>query len=81
MPRRIGKKGSMIVLEAITKFWMENSYSPSIRDLVNLTPYKSTSVIMYFLRQLEDNNLIHRSEGVSRAIVPVGLKIEFKEAQ
>jgi len=60
------------VLEAIRKYKSEYGFSPSIRDLMELTGITSTSVVHYYIRLLEDEKLIRRTPGVSRSLDVTG---------
>lgn len=55
-------------LEIIDKFLDERGYPPSIRDIKNLGNFSSTSVVNYYLVQLEAMGYIDRSGHVSRGI-------------
>jgi len=59
------KKKILIMLE---KFQKENGYPPSIREICDETSISSTSVVNYYLNQLEEENYIERDGHVSRGI-------------
>ena len=55
-------------LEIIDRFINEKGYPPSIRDIKNQGKFSSTSVVNYYLVQLEAMGHIDRSGHVSRGI-------------
>ena len=55
-------------LEIIDRFLNENGYPPSIRDIKTMGKFSSTSVVNYYLVQLENMGHIDRSGHVSRGI-------------
>jgi repressor LexA len=55
-------------LEIIDRFLGEKGYPPSIRDIKNQGKFSSTSVVNYYLVQLESMGYIDRSGHVSRGI-------------
>jgi repressor LexA len=55
-------------LEIIDRFIEEKGYPPSIRDIKNQGKFSSTSVVNYYLVQLESMGHIDRSGHVSRGI-------------
>lgn len=55
-------------LEIIDRFITDKGYPPSIRDIKNLGKFSSTSVVNYYLVQLEAMGHIDRSGHVSRGI-------------
>ena len=59
------KKKILVVLE---KFGEMNGYPPSIREICEETSISSTSVVNYYLNQLEDDGYIERDRHVSRGI-------------
>jgi len=59
------KKKILIMLE---KFQKENGYPPSIREICEGTSISSTSVVNYYLNQLEEEDYIERDGRVSRGI-------------
>lgn len=56
------------VLEVVDRFQKENGYPPAIRDIRDRTGITSTSVITYYLDQLEEMGFIERDHSVSRGI-------------
>lgn len=56
------------VLEILDGFQKENGYPPSIRDIRDRGKFSSTSVVNYYLVQLEAMGYIERSGHVSRGI-------------
>jgi repressor LexA len=56
------------ILEALERFQDQNGYPPSIRELCEKTSISSTSVVNYYLNQLEDSGYIERDGRVSRGI-------------
>jgi len=57
------------VFRAIVFYWGSMGFSPSIRELVELTDLSSTSVINYHLIILEQFGYITRVPGFARSIV------------
>ena len=56
------------ILKFLEKFQAENGYPPSIREIGENTNISSTSVVNYYLNQLEEMNFIKRESNVSRGI-------------
>lgn len=56
------------VLEAIRRFKSDHGYSPSMRDLMEMTGISSLSVVKYYLDQLEMDGLIRRDRNIARSI-------------
>ena len=56
------------ILKFLEKFQAENGYPPSIREIGENTNISSTSVVNYYLNQLEEMNYIERESNVSRGI-------------
>lgn len=56
------------ILIFLEKFQAENGYPPSIREIGENTNISSTSVVNYYLNQLEEMNYIDRESNVSRGI-------------
>lgn len=56
------------ILRFLEKFQIENGYPPSIREIGENTSISSTSVVNYYLNQLEEMNYIERESNVSRGI-------------
>lgn len=57
------------VFAACQKYIAENKYSPTIRDIMELTRVNSTSLVRYYLGSLERKGYLRLSPGKSRAIV------------
>lgn len=75
------KKGLTVrhqrVLNFIKEYLEKNGYPPSIREIGEATGISSTSVVTYYLKQLEELGLIRRGQNVSRAILPIREGISF----
>ena len=56
------------ILQFLEIFQEENGYPPSIREIGENTNISSTSVVNYYLNQLEEMNYIERESNVSRGI-------------
>lgn len=56
------------ILKFLEKFQEENGFPPSIREIGENTNISSTSVVNYYLNQLEEMNYIERESNVSRGI-------------
>ncbi len=56
------------ILAFLVRFQEENGYSPSIREIGDSINVKSTSLVDYYLRQLEEMGHISRDDRVSRSI-------------
>ena len=56
------------IMDFLTKFQESNGYSPSIRQIGDNIGVKSTSLIDYYLNQLQEKKFIERDEHVSRSI-------------
>jgi repressor LexA len=56
------------ILKFLEKFQVENGYPPSIREIGENTNISSTSVVNYYLNQLEEMRYIERESNVSRGI-------------
>lgn len=56
------------ILKFLELFQMENGYPPSIREIGENTNITSTSVVNYYLKQLEEMQYIERENNVSRGI-------------
>ncbi len=56
------------ILDFLTRFQEENGYSPSIREIGDSINVKSTSLVDYYLNQLENMGFISRDDRVSRSI-------------
>jgi repressor LexA len=56
------------IMEFLTRFQDQSGYSPSIRQIGDSIGVKSTSLIDYYLNQLQQMGIIERDEHVSRSI-------------
>ena len=56
------------IADYIRRFWQENNYPPSVRDIVSGCRLSSTSVADYNLKILESRGYIRRHRDVSRGI-------------
>lgn len=56
------------VLQILEDYYIKNGYPPSIRDILTAGKFSSTSVVNYYLNQLETSGHIERSGHVSRGI-------------
>jgi repressor LexA len=56
------------ILEVLERFSDKHGYPPSIREICEKTDISSTSVVNYYLNQLEDSGYIERDNRVSRGI-------------
>lgn len=56
------------ILEVLERFQNQNGYPPSIREICDKANISSTSVVNYYLNQLEENGYIERDGRVSRGI-------------
>ncbi len=56
------------VLGVLESFQQKNGYPPSIREICDKANISSTSVVNYYLDQLEDMGYIERDQGISRGI-------------
>ncbi|HLE16078.1 MAG TPA: transcriptional repressor LexA [Anaerolineales bacterium] len=71
MPRKRSKTLSdrqKRILEVLERFQDHNGYPPSIREICEKTDISSTSVVNYYLDQLEDMGYIERDRRVSRGV-------------
>jgi repressor LexA len=57
-----------LILKFLEKFQDENGYSPSIREIGESINVRSTSLVDYYLKQLEEKGYISREEHISRSI-------------
>jgi len=71
MPR-IRKKGlserQKKILEVLSSFQEQNGYPPSIREICSEANISSTSVVNYYLEQLEEMGYIERDRRISRGV-------------
>lgn len=56
------------ILEILETFQTKNGYPPSIREICNQASISSTSVVNYYLVQLQEQGFIQRDGRVSRGI-------------
>jgi repressor LexA len=56
------------ILSFLKDFQVQNGYPPSIREIGENTQISSTSVVNYYLNQLEEMEYIERQSNVSRGI-------------
>ncbi len=56
------------ILDFLEKYQQEQGFPPSIREIGNQTQISSTSVVNYYLNQLEEMGYITRSSNISRGI-------------
>lgn len=56
------------ILEVLERYNNQNGYPPSIREICDKTNISSTSVVNYYLNQLEESGYIERDGRVSRGI-------------
>ncbi|HEY6072457.1 MAG TPA: transcriptional repressor LexA [Anaerolineales bacterium] len=56
------------ILEFLQDYQRENRYPPSIREIGEKTGITSTSVVNYYLDQLEKSGYIHRDRKISRGV-------------
>ena len=71
MPRK-RKKGlsdrQKKILEVLSSFQDQNGYPPSIREICSEADISSTSVVNYYLEQLEEMGYIERDRRISRGV-------------
>ncbi len=56
------------IIDFIRRFWVDNGYPPTVRDIVSGCRISSTSVVDYNLDKLEREGYIRRHSGISRGI-------------
>lgn len=56
------------IMEFLTKFQVTNGYSPSIRQIGDSINVKSTSLVDYYLNQLQEMGYVERMNRISRSI-------------
>lgn len=56
------------ILEVLARFQRVNGYQPSIREICEKAQISSTSVVNYYLDQLEEMGFIQRDDRISRGI-------------
>lgn len=57
-----------LILKFLANFQENNGYSPSIREIGESIDVKSTSLVDYYLKQLEEKGYISREQHISRSI-------------
>lgn len=63
------------ILEFLHDYQRENKYPPSIREIGEKTGISSTSVVNYYLDQLEKKGMIERDRKISRGVRLSGFNI------
>jgi repressor LexA len=61
-------KRHQLILKFLSQFQDENGYSPSIREIGESIGVRSTSLVDYYLKQLEEKGYISREQHISRSI-------------
>ena len=56
------------IMTFLEKFQKANGYSPSIREIGKNIGVNSTSLVDYYLKQLEEKGFIERNQNISRSI-------------
>lgn len=56
------------VLDVIQDYHAKHGYAPSYREICSRTDITSTSMVNYYLEQLEEMGYIERSENISRSL-------------
>jgi repressor LexA len=56
------------ILEVLERFQIQNGYPPSIREICEKADISSTSVVNYYLEQLEEMGFIERDRRISRGV-------------
>ena len=59
------------ILAFLEEYQQDKGYPPSIREIGDHTQISSTSVVKYYLNQLEEMGYIERQSNVSRGINPI----------
>lgn len=67
-PRKIKNERHQKILDFLSRRQENQGYPPSIREIGEATGISSTSVVTYYLKQLEELNLIERDHNVSRGV-------------
>jgi len=71
MPRKKSKglsERQKRILEVLERFQDQTGYPPSIREICEKTDISSTSVVNYYLEQLEEMGYIERDRRISRGV-------------
>jgi len=63
-----------IVYDAIVQYFKDYGYAPSVRELCEITGFKSTSSVHFYLKRLEAKKMIRCGFG-ARAIALVGYEL------
>ncbi len=66
------------ILEVLEQFQIQLGYPPSIREICDQTGISSTSLVNYYLEQLEEMGFIQRDSRVSRGIRLVQMPANLK---
>lgn len=61
------------ILDFLSEYQRENKYPPSIREIGEKTGISSTSVVNYYLDQLEKKGMIERDRKISRGVRLAGV--------
>jgi len=61
-------KRHKLILKFLAEFQEKNGYSPSIREIGESISVRSTSLVDYYLKQLEEMDYISREQHISRSI-------------
>ena len=61
-------KRHRLILKFLSEFQEKNGYSPSIREIGESINVRSTSLVDYYLKQLEERGYISREQHISRSI-------------
>ena len=56
------------VLDVIQEYTAKHGFAPSYREICDRTDITSTSMVNYYLEQLEEMGYIERSENISRSL-------------
>jgi len=67
-PRKIKNERHQKILDYLSRRQENQGYPPSIREIGEATGISSTSVVTYYLKQLEELNLIERDHNISRGV-------------
>jgi len=73
-------KRHQAILDFLERFQETNGYSPSIREIGESIDVRSTSLIDYYLKQLEEMGHISREQHISRSICLLRPLEGFKKA-
>ncbi len=67
-PMELNISSSVRVSAAIRRYWHENGFPPTLRDICKLAGIRSTSHVAYVLKKLQHGGLISRTERIARSI-------------